>query len=498
MVGRGRAAIAGVVAAAVALGAGELIAIITGAQSGPVVAVGGWIVDHVPEGGKELAIRLFGTYDKIALQIGTVIILAGFAALIGILAARRFALGIAGIGLFGVVGAAAALTRPHADPAWVLPSLIGAGLAVVALKRLLLLAETTDAAQAAGQPDGRRRFLRIAGWTGVAAVVVGGAGRMFTQRRGVAEARDQVTLPAPTNSPLPLPDNTLPGYVTSNDDFYRIDTALIVPQVDPKTWKLRIHGMVEQEITITYDELLAMPMIERYITIACVSNEVGGDLIGNARWLGVPVKDLLERAKPLPGADQVVSRSVDGWTCGSPTATLMDGRDALLAVGMNGEPLPIDHGFPVRVIVPGLYGYVSACKWIAEWEVTTFNAFDAYWVPRGWSAQGPIKTESRIDTPRGSKSAGEVVIAGVAWAQHRGIDKVEVQVDEGPWQVAELLGAVSEDTWRQWRLKWQATPGEHRLTVRATDRDGVTQTQDEAPPAPDGATGWHSVRVSIK
>lgn len=490
MMGRGRAAVAGVVAAAVALGVAELVAVLTGAQSGPVVAVGGWIVDHVPESGKELAIRLFGTNDKVALQVGTVLLLGVIAAVIGILARRSFVVGAAGIGLFGVIGAAAALTRPHANVTWVLPSLVGAALAIGILRRLLRIPVIAA--------DGRRQFLRVAALTGVGAVAAGAVGRMITQRKGVSEARAEVSLPTPVSTAPPLPDNVLPGYVTSNDEFYRIDTALIVPQVDPKTWKLRIHGMVDHEITINYDELLAMPMVERYVTIACVSNEVGGDLIGNARWLGVPVKDLLERAGPRPGADQVVSRSVDGWTCGTPTAALLDGRDALLAVGMNGEPLPIDHGFPVRVIVPGLYGYVSACKWIAEWEVTTFAAFDAYWVPRGWAAQAVIKTESRIDTPRGTKPAGEVMIAGVAWAQHRGIDKVEVRVDDGPWQVTELLGTVSEDTWRQWRLRWAATPGQHTLTVRATDRDGVVQTEQEAPPAPDGATGWHTVKVTIK
>jgi DMSO/TMAO reductase YedYZ molybdopterin-dependent catalytic subunit len=288
-------------------------------------------------------------------------------------------------------------------------------------------------------------------------------------------------------------------YVSDNDDFYRIDTALYPPQVDPSTWQLRIHGMVRNPITITWEQLLQRPMIERYVTLACVSNEVGGDLIGNARWLGTPIKALLDEAAPLPGADQVIQRSVDGWTCGSPTAVLRDGRDALLAVGMNGEPLPVDHGFPVRMVVPGLYGYVSACKWITEIELSRFADFDAYWVPRGWSQRAPIKTQSRIDTPRdGSKrKAGTFVVAGVAWAQHRGISKVEVQVDGGPWAEATLAATVSSDTWRQWSYRWQATPGKHTLRVRATDRDGQTQTSTPAPPAPDGATGWHAVQVDV-
>jgi DMSO/TMAO reductase YedYZ molybdopterin-dependent catalytic subunit len=295
-----------------------------------------------------------------------------------------------------------------------------------------------------------------------------------------------------------------PGYVTGNADFYRIDTALVTPQVDPRTWRLRIRGMVDCEVTVTFDELMSMPMVERYITLACVSNEVGGDLIGNARWLGVPVRELLERAGPQAGADQVVQRAVDGWTCGTPTAVLRDGRDALLAVGMNGEPLPVSHGFPVRMVVPGLYGYVSACKWITELELTTFAAFDAYWVRRGWAEQAVVKTQSRIDTPKAGarRHAGQVTIAGVAWAQHRGVSRVEVRVSgdggAGDWQEAELLDTASVDTWRQWRLTWNAPPGQFTLAVRATDGTGQTQTSQPAPVEPDGATGWHTVPVTIR
>jgi DMSO/TMAO reductase YedYZ molybdopterin-dependent catalytic subunit len=290
------------------------------------------------------------------------------------------------------------------------------------------------------------------------------------------------------------------SYVTSADAFYRIDTSLYPPQVDPATWQLRIHGMVRNPITVSWEQLLARPMIERYVTLACVSNEVGGDLIGNALWLGTPIKALLDEADPLPGADQVVQRSVDGWTCGTPTAVLRDGRDALLAVGMNGGPLPVEHGFPVRMVVPGLYGYVSACKWITEIELTRFADFDAYWVPRGWSARAPIKTQSRIDTPRDGdrRPAGVVTVAGIAWAQHTGVAKVEVQVDGGTWAPATLAGTVSSDTWRQWYHRWQATPGEHTIRVRATDTTGYTQTSTPAPPAPDGATGWHAVRVRVE
>jgi DMSO/TMAO reductase YedYZ molybdopterin-dependent catalytic subunit len=350
--------------------------------------------------------------------------------------------------------------------------------------------------------DGRRRFLIGLGAAAGVAAVGGFGGRLLTSRRAVTAARNAVVLPpAPPAAPGPAGAHAdgATAYVTSNDDFYRIDTALYPPQVDPSTWELRIHGMVRNPITITWEQLLQRPMVQRYVTLACVSNEVGGDLIGNALWLGTPIKDLLDEAEPLPEADQVVQRSTDGWTCGTPTAVLRDGRDALLAIGMNGRPLPVLHGFPVRMVVPGLYGYVSACKWITEIELTRFSDFDAYWVPRGWSALGPIKTESRIDTPRDGarRKAGPVTVAGVAWAQHRGITRVEVQVDNGPWAPATLAPAVSVDTWVQWSYSWPATAGKHTVRVRATDKDGQTQTSTPAAPAPDGATGWHSVQVTV-
>ncbi|WP_027341743.1 molybdopterin-dependent oxidoreductase [Hamadaea tsunoensis] len=506
-----RAALAGMTAALVAVGLAELVAVPFGARSAPLVAVGGWVIDHVPPGVKDFAISVFGTHDKQALLVGMVLVLAAFAALVGLAARVRLAFGLAGIGLFTLVGVAAALTRPGATAAWALPSLVGGIAAGVLLAYLVRqqqrsapVGSMTGAEQDIARERSRRLFLRTVGVAAAGGVVVGVLGRTIASRLGVAKARSEVTLPAPASPAPALPSHVDPGYVTSNKDFYRIDTAFFAePQIDPSTWQLRIHGMVDREITVTYADLLDMPMVERYITLACVSNEVGGDLIGNAKWLGVPVKGLLEKAGVHPDADQVVQRSVDGWTCGSPTEALTDGRDALLAVGMNGEPLPVVHGFPVRMVVPGLYGYVSACKWLAELEVTTFAAFDAYWVPRGWSQQAVIKTESRIDTPGDGKSrpAGQVTIAGVAWAQHRGISKVELNVapdgQPGQWHDAELLDTVSSDTWRQWKLDWNFTPGTYQLTVRATDATGQTQAEAEAPPAPDGATGWHSTRLVI-
>jgi DMSO/TMAO reductase YedYZ molybdopterin-dependent catalytic subunit len=490
-------ALTGVAAAAVALGAAELVAVATGPRSAPVVAVGGVVIDGVPEPVKRFAIDLFGVHDKTALQAGTVVLLIAFAALVGVAAVRNIWYGVAGVALFGLIGAVAAVTRYGAGAQAVLPSVLGAVAAGV-----VLVAMTRRSAGDDVEID-RRRFLTGAmGAIGLAAVA-GFGGRWLSTRRDVAEARAAVSLPAPASPAPAVPAGTdieasgLASYVTSNADFYRIDTALVVPRVDPRTWQLRVHGRVRRSLTLTFDDLLRRPMVERYVTLACVSNEVGGDLISNARWLGVPVKGLLEEAGPLDGADQVVARSTDGWTCGTPTAALLDGRDALLAVGMNGEPLPLEHGFPVRMVVPGLYGYVSACKWITELELSSFQDFDAYWVPRGWAQQAPIKTQSRIDTPRGKATAGTVTVAGVAWAQHRGIDKVEVRVDDGPWQTATLADTVSVDTWRQWFWRWPATRGEHTLTVRATDSTGATQTGQEAPPEPDGATGWHSITVKV-
>jgi DMSO/TMAO reductase YedYZ molybdopterin-dependent catalytic subunit len=292
-----------------------------------------------------------------------------------------------------------------------------------------------------------------------------------------------------------------PPFITPNRDFYRVDTALSVPQVSTDEWRLKVHGMVDRELELSYPDLLRRPQIERTITLCCVSNEVGGPYISTATFVGVPIREVLADAGVRPGAEQVFSTSADGFTAGTPVDVLTDpGRDALLAVAMNGEPLPVEHGFPVRMVVPGLYGYVSACKWVTELELTSFADFDAYWVPRGWSAQGPIKTESRIDTPRPRNrlTAGPVMVAGVAWAQHRGIRRVEVRVDGGPWQEATLAPAVSVDTWVQWSWRWDAIPGEHTLQVRATDADGVPQPGERRPVAPDGATGWHTVRVTVR
>jgi DMSO/TMAO reductase YedYZ molybdopterin-dependent catalytic subunit len=496
-------ALAGLAAVAVALAVGELLALLAGPLSSPVVAVGGVIVDHVPEALKEFAISLFGTYDKIALQVGTVVILAAVGAGLGVLAIGRPGWAYAGVGLFGLLGAAAAVTRHDAEWVSVIPSLFAAvaGSAILWNERRRLLPLTTSPAPA---PD-RRRFLITAGTLLGVGVATAAVGRWYGQRRTVDADRAAVTLPAPAEPAPALPAEAelgvprLAPFVTPNERFYLIDTALVVPQVAPDEWRLKIHGRVRKPFTLTYEQLLARPMIERYITLACVSNDVGGGLIGNAKWLGVRVADLLAEADPEPGADQVVSRSVDGFTAGTPTAVLRDGRDAILAVGMNGVPLPIAHGFPVRMVVPGLYGYVSATKWLAELELTGFADFDAYWIRRGWAAKAPIKLQSRIDAPvdGGKVPAGTVTVAGVAWAQHVGVSAVEVRADSGSWQQAHLSTVPSADTWCQWTWPWDAVPGKHRLEVRAYDAAGKPQTDAVQDVLPDGATGHHTVAVTV-
>jgi DMSO/TMAO reductase YedYZ molybdopterin-dependent catalytic subunit len=358
----------------------------------------------------------------------------------------------------------------------------------------------------ADRASSRRLFLTAAGSLAVLAAGAAVLGRRFGRTDVVERARQSTTLPDATSAtPAPtmggIPD--VPGlspYVTPNDDFYRIDTALMVPQVDVASWKLSIDGMVDNEVSFTYDELVKMADFEDTVTMQCVSNEVGGNLVGNATWQGVHLKTLLDRAGVQKGATQIVGHSVDDFTAGFPTEVGLDGRTAMVAVAMNGEPLPAAHGFPARLIVAGLYGYVSATKWLDSIYLVPWDEFDGYWVPRGWSKEGPIKLTSRIDVPRSGATvdAGQQAIAGVAWQPDVGIAKVEVQVDDTPWQSAELGDATSDNTWVQWYLPWNATSGEHRIRVRATNRAGEVQTEDRAAPAPDGATGLHSRTVRVR
>ncbi len=504
-------ALIGLISAAVALGAAELVAAVVGPGSSPIVAVGGVAIDASPEWLKSFAIRTFGEHDKAVLVIGIAAVLAVVAVALGVASMRRPRLGIGGLLVLGAVGAAAAVARPANGVVDAIPSVAGAAAGIVAYEQLRRSAGLAGALSSApgGSPTipgfDRRRFLRTGvGVAGVGAVA-GGLGRLLASRAAAADSRANARIPAPADPGRPAPagaDLDVPGvtpFITPNDRFYRVDTSLFVPALDAATWRLRIHGMVDHERTLGYEELLARPSIERDVTLACVSNQVGGHYIGNARWIGAPLADLLEESGVHAEATQLVSRSADGFTIGTPTAVVLDGRDAMLAVSMNGEPLPLEHGFPVRMIVPGLYGYVSATKWLVDLELTTLEAYDAYWVQRGWAKEAPIKTQSRIDTPRpyADVAAGEVAIAGIAWAQHRGIERVEVRIDEGPWLEATLGAEDTIDTWRQWVYRWDAGPGRHLLAVRATDGDGVTQTAGRAAPFPDGATGHHAIMVDV-
>jgi DMSO/TMAO reductase YedYZ molybdopterin-dependent catalytic subunit len=509
----GWAAASGVVAVGAGVLLGELAAGLVSPSLSPVTAVGGAVIDAAPPGLKDWAVSVFGTADKAALLGGMALAIAALAALSGIVEFRRRFAGVAVIAVFGVVGVVAVLGRAERTAYAAPVPLLDALLAIVLLRWLTgKLGEWQHEPdpREAGQPEpqpARRRFLRTLGGTAAVAALGGVLASMVRgAAAAVSEVRSKLILPAAASPVPPIPAGAelrLDGIgplVTPNKDFYRIDTALRVPLVDPEQWTLKVSGLVERGIELDFATLLTKPLIERHVTIACVSNEVGGDLIGNARWLGWPVRELLATAGPQPGADMVLSRSADGWTAGTPLEVLTDSRDALLAVAMNGEPLPLEHGFPVRLIVPGLYGYVSATKWVAELKVTRFADDVGYWTPRGWSERGPIKTSSRIDVPRGGRSvsAGTVAFGGVAWAQHAGIGKVELRVNRGPWQEAELAPGISKDTWYQWKLALPLTAGRYEVQVRATDLGGVPQVEDRAPVAPSGATGYHTVTVDVK
>ncbi|MFL1901233.1 sulfite oxidase [Streptomyces tauricus] len=518
-------ALSGLLAGFAALAVAELVAAGVRPQSGPVVAVGGAAIDRTPAPVKDWAIRNFGTNDKLVLQLGILAALVLFAIALGVFALRYRRTGAAGVLLFGVVGAAAALSRPDSTGLTdALPSAVGAVVAAALLYfligRLQIRGPAPDETGSArdDSSDGagwdRRGFVILATAAAAASAGTGLLGRALSgsKSREAAASRADVVLPAPASAADAVPQGAqlrirdVSPFTTPNKDFYRVDTALVVPKVDATSWKLRIHGKgVTKPVTLTFDDLLRRELIERDITLTCVSNEVGGPYVGNARWIGVRLADLLAECGVKPPskggrADQLVSRSVDGMTIGSPVEDVMDGRDALLALGMNGEPLPFAHGFPVRMLVPGLFGYVSACKWIQDVELTSFDDYDAYWVKRKWARQAPVKTQSRIDTPKpfARPRAGSVMVAGVAWAQHRGIDKVEVRVDDGPWQEARLAAEDSRDTWRQWSYDWPATQGGHTLTVRATDRTGTVQTEKRTGTVPDGASGRHSVVVTVE
>lgn len=474
------------------------------------------MIDRSPGAFVRFGIDSLGTGDKPTLILGTIVLSLVIGAYAGVFAIRHRVAGDVFFVVFGALGFLAAIDGPGSSFAAALTAALCAVAAgIVSLRVLLEQASQPATYERPTAPTGprrstvvltsRRRFLALGGGLAAAALVSGTIGRALLDRVSVAAARAKVLLPRPRRPASPVPAGSsfavagIAPLITPNDRPYRVDTTLNVPQVDPDRWRLRVHGRVDHPFELTFAEVLAMPMVEEHVTLACVSNEVGGPYIGTAKWLGVPLPALFERAGVQRGADQIVGRSVDDFTVGFPTAAALDGRTALLAVGMNGEPLPVKHGFPARLVVAGLYGYVSATKWITELEATTFAAYDAYWVPRGWAQQAPIKTESRIDVPRGGASvaAGPVAVAGVAWAPTRGIEAVEVQIDGRPWKRAQLAAAVSKETWRQWRYEWHAGRGSHEIRVRATDGTGRRQTADEAPPPPNGATGYHTVVVEV-
>jgi DMSO/TMAO reductase YedYZ molybdopterin-dependent catalytic subunit len=530
-------ALAGLLAAAVALGFAELVAALVGPTSSPVIAVGDAVITLTPEAVKSFAIATFGENDKIALVVGTLLIIAGYALLLGVVALRARRIGLLGIALFGAVGALAAMTRPAGGALDALPSLAGASAGIVALLTLLapLTAPSIRAVPAAGgtpaEPAGhadermvdrlrevlgsgdrkgaaldRRRFFLTGGVALGAAAVAGGGGRLLQRRFDVAGARADLALPRPASAAAVLPRGAdlsrevegLTPLFTANREFYRVDTAISVPQIRPTDYRLSMTGMFDSPRSYTLPDLFERDdLIERDVTLTCVSNEVGGRLAGTARWLGVPLGAFLRENGIRSGSDQLVCRDVNGMTIGAPTRSALEVQDAMLAFGMNGEPLPVEHGFPVRMLIPGLYGYVSACKWLTGIEATTFDVFDAYWVERDWAAEGPIKVSSRIDTPAPLREfrAGRRAIAGVAWAQTRGIARVEVRIDGEDWVQARLSPEADADLWRQWVLPYDFRPGRHSVTVRATSADGEVQAEARTTPFPSGSTGWHSIQV---
>jgi DMSO/TMAO reductase YedYZ molybdopterin-dependent catalytic subunit len=506
-------ALAGLIAAGAGLGLGEAVAAWVRPEASPIVVVGNRFIELSPQWLTEWAKRNFGTDDKLFLKIGIFVVIGLFAAAVGWRASRRLRDGLIGVALFTAAAAycSASVAAAHAND--ITPSIIAGIVAAFVLVVLIdavtgerhLRPRATGGGTGAEGTD-RRRFLSASAASVALAALAGFGGRKIQHLRfDASRSRAKVVLPpvAPAAGE-PLPAGTDLGrspvpYVTPNGDFYRIDTTFTIPQVTAEDWKLTINGMVDHPVEISYAELTAMATVERWITLACVSNYVGDHLVGNALWRGTLLKPILERAGIRSGADQLVCRSVDGMTIGTPVAAVMDGRDAMLAVGMNGVPLPVAHGFPVRMVVPGLYGYVSACKWITEIEVTTFDRYDAYWVQRGWVQQCPIVLSSRIDTPASGKKVkvGDVLmIAGVAWHQHTGIGKVEVQVDDGDWQPARLGTVPSVDTWRQWVLPWTVSgTGQHHIRVRAVDPDGAPQSTVDRDPLPGAATGLHTISV---
>ncbi|MGL5865438.1 MAG: molybdopterin-dependent oxidoreductase [Dermatophilaceae bacterium] len=507
-------AVGGVLAAAGAAGVGHLVAAAVSPEASPVPAVGSTIIDIAPAALKEWAISTFGTADK-PILLGSVLVVAlAGAGAVGVCARRRRTLGLSLLAALALLTCLASALRPASTSVDVIPGALtavaGVGLASWFFGLLdrwgRAASDPTSGASPGRGAEGRggaqrRQVLTAAAGLGAVAATGGTLGQVLSR----STASTTVVLPAPAEALGPLPpgvDAAVRGvspFRTPAVDFYRIDTALVIPRVSTDDWSLTIDGDVEAPYTLTFEQLLALPMVEADITLACVSNEVGGPYVGAARWLGVRTRDLLERAGVRPAADQVLSRSTDGMTISTPIQALTDDRNALVAVAMNGAPLPPRHGFPARLVTPGLYGFTGATKWLTRMTATTYAADRAYWTKRNWATDAPVLTQSRIDTPQGNsrRGAGRVVIGGVAWAQQRGVARVEVRVDGGRWQEARLGPDAGIDYWRQWYLPWDAVPGQHELTVRATDATGATQPERRTDPFPSGATGWHRIVVTV-
>jgi DMSO/TMAO reductase YedYZ molybdopterin-dependent catalytic subunit len=508
---RGSWSVAGLVAGFAGLAVSYCLAMALTTRDSPLTAVAEGVTRLTPGPVVERAIRILGHWDKPFLLLVILLLSSALFAWAGLLARRSWWAPVIVYAALAVVGAVAVRAQRGAGSIDLLPIAVGLATWLICLSLLTEPLRRHEQAEAEGSPAAgsrdhtRRAFLLRAGVIVAGAAVAGGVGRVVGKgRRHVEEARRLLRLPGVTGPRVPtgvrVEVEGITPWATPANDFYRIDTAFVVPTIEPDDWQLRIHGMVDREIVLSYRNLIARSVTQSWVTLNCVSNPVGGDLIGNAWWSGVRVADLLDEAGVHPGADAVLQTSDDGWTCGTPLAALTDDRDAMLAVAMNGRPLPIDHGFPVRTIVPGLYGYVSACKWVVEMKVTRFADIEAYWTQRGWAELGPVKIASRIDVPGdgGEVAASGGRVGGVAWAQHTGISAVEVSVDDGPWQRAELGRVPSTDTWVQWAATIDVEPGDHTLAVRARDADGETQTGEVQDTVPDGATGWHTITFEAK
>lgn len=494
--------LAGVLAGLAGVATSYATAMVLTIRESPVVAVAELLIKITPGAVAERAIAVLGHYDKPALVLGILLFLLACFAGAGLLARGGWWRPIPVWFVLAALGLAAVMVQRGAGLVDALPVVIGL-VTWVTVQSALTDALYREQRRPDLESHERRVFLMVAGTISAASVGIAVAGRFVgAGRRHVEQSRRLLRIPGVTRRQAPpttsLGVKGIAPWQTPNEDFYRIDTAIALPTIEPEEWSLRIHGLVERELTLSFTDLVARRMTESWITLNCVSNQVGGGLVGNARWSGVRIADLLAGLGVSDEADCVLQTSHDGWFCATPLQALTDDRDAMLAVAMNGRPLPIEHGFPVRTIVPGLYGYVSATKWVVDLEVSTFDRAVGYWTTKGWSAEGPVKIASRIDVPRSGDEvpAGEVTIGGVAWHQQTGIEAVEVQVDGGEWESAALGHAPSVDTWVQWAVTLDVPEGDHEVRVRAIGKDGDTQTSVVRAPDPDGSTGLHTIEIS--